>query len=226
MSDNPPERLQRRLQHADTPVQVFAGLDEAYDSIDKLAAEYVSSNSVHLDCCANCSWCCHLRVDAKAHEVLAIAHYVQKHFPTEKRNALIDRLQRHSARVRKLTYVQHLATNVACPLLVDGRCSAYAVRPFGCRRKHSQTVKNCEDSFNHPEDLTSPPDEHMGLLTTFCQGEHSLQTAFAVSGYDTTGYEFGTALLKALTNPKSWRRWKKKKKTFLNALTVPANIQT
>ena len=46
------------------------------------------------------------------------------------------------------------------------------------------------------------------------RAEESLKSVFAVSGYDQTGYELGTALLEALTNPKCWKRWKKKKKAF------------
>jgi len=46
------------------------------------------------------------------------------------------------------------------------------------------------------------------------RAEESLKSVFAASGYDQTGYELGTALLEALTNPKCWKRWKKKKKGF------------
>jgi hypothetical protein len=164
MTQSPPELLQEKLESAETEEQFSATLRDAYAAIDQLHDRYVGLNWVHLDCRKNCFWCCYLRVDAKAHEVLAIARHVQTKFTAEQRDALIQRLRQHSERVRTLSYVQHMATNIACPLLVDGSCSVYSVRPFGCRRHHSQRVQACEESFNDPTDLESPGARHMGLV--------------------------------------------------------------
>jgi hypothetical protein len=224
MPQSPPELLEKELERAETEDQVSAALRGAYAAIDQLHDRYVGLNWVHLDCRNNCFWCCYLRVDAKAHEVLAITRHVQTKFSAEQRDALIQRLRQHSERVRTLSYKQHMATNVACPLLVDGSCGAYSVRPFGCRRHHSQRVQACEESFNHPTDLESPGARHTGLFLTMVQAEQSLHSVFAAKGYDQTSYELGTALLEALTNPKCWRRWKKKKKTFLAAASAPATM--
>jgi len=54
------------------------------------------------------------------------------------------------------------------------------------------------------------------------QAEQTLQTVVERMGYDKTGYELGTALLEALTDPKCWHRWKKKRKVFLTAVSAPA----
>jgi hypothetical protein len=97
----------------------------------------------------------------------------------------------------------------------------YSLRPFGCRRHHSQRVQACKESFDNPTDLESAGARHAGLFLTMLRAEESLKSVFAASGYDQTGYELGTALLEALTNPKCWKRWKKKKKAFLTAVTVP-----
>lgn len=64
----------------------------------------------------------------------------------------------------------------------------------------------------------------MGLFATMVKAEQSLNSVFATKDYDQTGYELGTALLEALTNPKCWKRWKKKKKAFLTAVTVPPAV--
>jgi hypothetical protein len=221
MAESPPELLQKALERAETEEQISAALRNGYDAIDQLHDRYVGLNWIHLDCRNNCFWCCYLRVDAKAHEVFAIAHHVRTTFSAEQKESVIERLRTHTERVRTLSYVQHMATNVASPLLVDGSCSAYSVRPFGCRRHHSQKVQACEKSFNDPTDLESPGARHPGLFSTMVQAEQSLHSVFAKNGYDQTGYELGTALLEALTNPKSWKRWKNKKKAFLSALTVP-----
>ena len=222
MQLSPPEVLQKDLECAETEDDVSAALQHAYDAIDQLHDRYVGLNWIHLDCRQNCFRCCYLRVDAKAHEIFAIARHVQIKFTAEQHDALLQRLKQHSERVKTLDYMQHMATNVACPLLVDGSCSAYSVRPFGCRRHHSQRVQACEESFSHPTDLEAPGARHSGLFATMTKAEQSLHAVFQRMGYDQTGYELGTALLEALTSPKCWQRWRKKKRTFLTAASAPA----
>jgi Fe-S-cluster containining protein len=221
MTQSPPELLNEKLESAETKEEFSVALRDAYEVIDQLHDRYVGLNWIHLDCRKNRFWCCYLRVDARAHEIFTIARYVETNFTPEQRDALLERLRQHSDRVKKLSYTQHMATNVACPLLLDGACSAYEVRPFGCRRHHSQRVQACEESFNHPTDLESPGARHPGLFVAMVQAEQSLHGAFERMGYDQTSYELGTALLEALTNPKCWRRWKNKKRAFLAAATAP-----
>lgn len=199
-------------------------LQRAYDAADLVTDNFIAANSVHLDCCAGCSLCCYLRVDAKAHEILAIAYFVQTRLSDSDRSQLLDRLKVHTDHVAKLSYRQHLAKNVACPLLVDGRCSVYPARPFGCRRHQSRQVKSCQYSFDHPEDLTTPAARDPNLYSAAKQAENSLQSVFTHLSYDSVGYELCTALLEALSGPIPWRRWKSGKKTFLNAVTVPTRV--
>lgn len=87
MPQSPPELLQEKLESVETEEQFSAALRDAYDAIDQLHDRYVGLNWVHLDCRKNCFWCCYLRVDAKAHEVLAIARHVQTKFTAEQRDA-------------------------------------------------------------------------------------------------------------------------------------------
>jgi hypothetical protein len=61
------------------------------------------------------------------------------------------------------------------------------------------------------------------LFATMMKAEQTLHSVFAMLGYDNTGYELGTALVEALTDPECWRRWKEKKKTFRRAVTVPTH---
>jgi hypothetical protein len=82
-SQSPPEVLQTELEVAETEDQVVTALQRAYDSIDQLHDQYVGLNWIHLDCRKNCFWCCYLRVDAKAHEILVIARHVQTTFTSE-----------------------------------------------------------------------------------------------------------------------------------------------
>ncbi len=85
MAQSPPELLKHKLASADTERQFSETLSNAYNAIDELHDRYVGQNWIHLDCRKNCFWCCYLRVDAKAHEVFAIAHYIQTIFTDDKK---------------------------------------------------------------------------------------------------------------------------------------------
>src|SRR4051812_19096929 len=112
MSQTPPDLLYDKLRRASTREEIFGALENAYGSVDELHNEYVNANSIHLDCRKDCFWCCYFRVDGKAHEILAIAHHVEKKFSQSERAALIERLEKHAQRVKPLTYAQHMGTNI------------------------------------------------------------------------------------------------------------------
>ena len=222
MKLNPLEQLKSDLGKSFTPQQMENSLQKAYASFDEFVEKFKTDYSVKLACHEGCSICCYLRVDAKAHEILAIANFIASKFSPDVRTSTLDRLNSHAQLVHGLSYTEHMATNIVCPLLVDGRCSIYSMRPFGCRRHQSQRIDVCQHSFDYPKDLEYPSARHVPLFRMTLEVENSLQAIYSSADYDETGYELGTALLEALTNPKAWRRWKDHKKTFLQAVTAPA----
>ena len=85
---------------------------------------------------------------------LPLSHYRSSHrsyFTDDQLADLIIRLVAHLEKVTPLTPFQHATQNIVCPLLQDGRCSVYSVRPHSCRRHHSQDLQRA----NSP--LTTPP---------------------------------------------------------------------
>jgi hypothetical protein len=63
-----------------------------------------------------------------------------------------------------MTVAEHMAANLPCALLRDGRCSAYEVRPAICASFHSLSRERCEHSFNHPQDIGTPRNSRPALL--------------------------------------------------------------
>lgn len=224
MAENPAQRLAQQLSAAKAPDDYHRALRAAYAAIDELGAEVIETNGIQLACKKGCSLCCYLRVDAKAHEILNIADYVETRFSGLERAALRARLEEHEKTVEPLSYEEHIGTNVPCPLLMDGMCSVYPVRPFGCRRHQSQDFDNCQYSYDHPEDIHHPSARNNELYSTTGQAEMVFNKVYASKGFDSQGYELGTALSEALSNPKCRKRWKKGNKTFLEAKTVPPTL--
>ena len=186
-------------------------------SFDALNAQIIRQRKVTLACREGCSLCCWLRVDAFAHEILLIADHILRHFAAAELSDLLSRLAAHAETVTPLTPLEHATRNVRCPLLVEGRCSVYSVRPQACRRHHSQDFATCQFTFDHPTDLTAPAAHDRELFRVLTAAMQENIEAYTGLGFDHTIYELGTALHEALHDAASWERWCHHEPAFLRA---------
>lgn len=210
----PNEILLKAIQEAKKPEDFQRALANYYKAADANTAECVSRTDAQLACREGCAFCCYLRVGVRAHEVFLIADFVRNHFSLSEQADLISRLRQHVARVSRMTEIEHQTTNVPCPLLDGVRCSVYSVRPFACRGYHSLNVSSCAYSFEHPQDTVErrPTDPRLeGSWQMMCGLAHGV---YESEKYDGNAYELGAALLEALTNPATARRWRDGKKAF------------
>lgn len=164
-------------------------------------------------CKAGCSYCCHIRVVAQPHEIFHLATFMQEHFAPEQIRRALDQARDNRKRIDPLTVAEHIATNIPCPLLEDGRCSAYQARPAKCRSYHSLNVKVCEAA--HFDTTYSAP--HPYDVPVALQGNSLQQTITQVvgqQGLDVSYYEFNGALIEAFSNADSRKRWQNGKRAF------------
>jgi Fe-S-cluster containining protein len=146
-----------------------------------------------------------------------LAEHVKRTFTSDELAQLIERLRSHVALIMPMIGEQQHRTNIPCPLLRNSRCSVYSARPLACRLYHSLDVSSCKKSYDDPNDLVTcaPHAQKYGqawmTMTGLANG------AFAHHGYDQNGYELGSALLEALTNPTTWRRFQQREKAFPDA---------
>jgi Putative zinc- or iron-chelating domain len=92
-----------------------------------------------VECRKGCSFCCRLRVTATPLEVVRIA-------------ATLDDARRTNVvttaeMVAGWSGRERLARQVPCPLLLEGACSTYEVRPLTCRALLSRSAALCERQF-------------------------------------------------------------------------------
>ncbi len=197
-----------------------SALEKSYTRYDNLIAKAFADSPQQPACQAGCSFCCYYKVEARAHEVLVIKDYLHKHLSAEKIAEIVKEAQANAAIIRTLTPAQHLTTNLKCALLHNNQCSIYPVRPFRCRNFHSTDVKACEASFNDPANMevsTGMIEDVAILADAHTQG---FEAAAEHTGRDNRIYDFNTALVDALTDEQALKRYRRGKKTFIQALVV------
>jgi Fe-S-cluster containining protein len=172
-------------------------------------------------CARGCSFCCHFRVAAPAHEVLALAAWIRRHLPPERQREILRRAAHHGAALRRMSPGDRLRANLACPVLdEDGACGAYAARPSRCRSYHARDVEGCREAFEHPDRPGRPHTTIPELLTvaeTLGNGFHEATVAL---GYDPDSYELASALAEALAGSAPAERYRRKGRAFLEALPL------
>ena len=215
------DQLLADIAHASSPEDFDAISAAALANFDVLNRTLIEQNKIGLVCRQGCSLCCSLRVDVLAHEVFPIARHIRSHFTPDESTRLLDRLAQHAHTVAALTPFEHATTNLPCPMLQEGSCTVYAVRPHSCRRHHSQDLAACQYTFDHPTDLQTPAAHHRDLYHALSAAMQQNFEAYAEAGFDCTVYELGSAVHEALTDPESWTAWRERQNAFLRASVTP-----
>lgn len=197
-----------------------AALTKSYERYDNLIAKTIDESPTKPACKAGCAFCCHYKVEIRAHEMLLIKDYISKTFNAEKITAVLAEAETNAALIRTLTPEQHLTTNIKCPMLQDNQCSIYPARPFRCRNFHSTDANACEQSHSDPSNMeiaTGMIEDIAMFADAHTQG---FEAAAEQTGRDNRIYDFNTALLEALTDEQALKRYQRGKKTFQQAIEV------
>lgn len=192
---------------AEHQVQVYLRLDlviaSASQQLDKQPA-----------CAPGCSYCCHYHVAVTPPEAFAIAQHVAQLPAGQKEETITAKVQANAQKSDELGQAAYMQTNVPCAFLsAQGQCSIYTLRPLSCRRHHSFDVGVCRETFDNPESQAQSPQAAPVLFAA-----QSINMAGALAsreeGFETTQYELHGAVLEALTNKASIKRWKDGKTAF------------
>jgi hypothetical protein len=221
MPEYPIQELADDIARSLTPKEFDDAAQLAVRFVDALNAEIIQQRGVKLACCEGCGVCCSLRIDVFAHEVFLIAHHIRSHFSASETANLVGRLEAHFGKVAPLTPFEHVTRNIECPLLRNGRCTVYAVRPHSCRRHHSQDFAACQYTYDHPNDLETPAAHDRDLYRALTEAMQYNIDVYSHLGFDHTIYELGTALKEALEDAASWQRWRNHEQAFLHASVTP-----
>jgi len=221
MHEYPLQQLIEDIDQSSSADEFDQAAQNALAAFDEFNAQIIEQREAKLACREGCSVCCWLRVDVFAHEIFLIVRHLRSHFTAGDIQELMVRLAVHSEKVLPLTPFEHATQNIICPLLQNGRCSIYAVRPHSCRRHHSQDFAACQYTFDHPEDLDRPAAHEQVLFRALTEAIRENIKAYAVLGFDQTIYELGTALNEALHDPETRQHWQNREEAFIRASVSP-----
>lgn len=190
------KQFHRKLASNKNKQFAIYAITSLHEQIDALALRIKSKPTVHFDCKAGCSHCCTLRIEVVAPELFLLARHLKK-LPADDLAALIEKLKAHALKARGVLMQDFF---LQCPLLEDGKCSVYAVRPTMCRKYFSMDVEECKKPA-----ASAPEDGEMVMKSAALI--YGTSEAYRRAKLPSGSHEIGQALLLALTDPTAEERW-------------------
>jgi Fe-S-cluster containining protein len=187
---------------------------QAHKQLDEVFATELFRSEMSIACCAGCHYCCHVKVDIQPREIFLIADFIRSRFSIAKQADVLNKAQENWKKIEPMTSEQHFNAGLPCPLLDEGKCSVYPVRPSSCRKAHSLRAEPCKKFLENPESNENFAETVSSVkIATSCTYVGT-STAFEPAGYDSQPYDLNAALTQALQNPSSERRWRDGKLAF------------
>jgi hypothetical protein len=195
------------LRSGRTPLQIVAIADEAVRVADEAITEVRKQQPPRSAsaCEEGCAWCCHKTVGTAAPEVLHIAAHLRETLTPEEMQTTRARVQGLVEQRQALRPDRRSRSGLPCALLVDHRCSVYALRPMTCRGYNSSDARACERSLQPGNRGVVPLYAPQQRVCTFVLD--GMRAGAAESGLDGELLELTAALHVALTEPDADQRW-------------------
>lgn len=155
-------------------------------------------------CSAGCAHCCKLHVSISPPEAIVLAAFLRDTVkPIE---PLVRRIEAMAREVAAMDHDARMAANRDCPLLSDGRCIAYPVRPLACAAANSFDADACARGGEIPVE----PNQLYAIHAT----QIGLSVASRARGLDFDRYELCNALAIALRTSDAAERWLRGERIF------------
>jgi hypothetical protein len=164
-------------------------------------------------CRDRCSFCCMAKVVVTAPEILRVVAHLRRTLAPEAFAALLERVRTADATTRGLSRAARLPARVPCPLLLEGSCSVYPVRPLVCAGWNSLDQGACERYFAAPEGQPSAPAFAPAYEVTSAVLA-GLGGACFDAGLDGSLLELIAALRIAMERPSAEERWRRRLPVF------------
>jgi hypothetical protein len=154
---------------------------------------------------------------ASVPEILVVADHLRRTLSGPELDEVRQRVTATLDRRRKQGGFQPSVPFIPCPLLVDDRCSIYAIRPLVCQAWYSSDVQLCQQPNGS---LTTNQD----IMQLFAGVYDGLLAALADHSLDSREVELISALEIALSAPDAGQRWLAGESLFSAAAAPPSAI--
>lgn len=151
---------QSAIEKGLTNATLFAAIEDLYLAIDGLNESIIAlaeRQNIKVACHKGCQWCCHQAVYANSYELHYLSERVKSVISKEKINRWIEASEAKHGVTSKMNEEQITAHKSPCPLLENGACSVYAIRPMACRIYLSTRLETCVEFYRHPENKENYP---------------------------------------------------------------------
>ena len=166
------------------------------EEIDRIVARELGE--LEVDCSEGCSHCCHqLVVITRIADARAILRAAQQRFSEQEFAVFELELRQQAQEIAGLPYDIAQQRNWTCPLLRDGRCAVYDVRPVACRSVFSPDREFCRVAFR-ADSLADLPQTYQQLAQAISDKATSIQFAINDSRPVDGGFELRELLVSLL----------------------------
>ncbi|MCL3779370.1 hypothetical protein EMN47_03110 [Prolixibacteraceae bacterium JC049] len=140
--------------------KLFDAQRRMYENIDALIEsllQHARKQNIAIDCKARCEFCCHQAVFANSVEIDYLARHIKKQLPNNQQRTIAKKAKQKYQLTEQLGSKAVLNLKHKCPLLFDGKCTAYEARPMACRIYLSMKLSTCQRFFEQPDDKNNYP---------------------------------------------------------------------
>jgi hypothetical protein len=170
-----------------------------------------------LACKKGCGYCCYGIVMVSAPEAFRIAAWLTDQGPAR----VVQFRSAATLPAGKSPSDRHGA-KIPCPLLRDGVCSAYHVRPISCRSITSFDLAPCLSEYEGQSGTIAVPDHYTAHAAN---AQLALAAALAAADRPVAYYEFSAAILRVLDTPNAAQRWTAGEDVFAGVLQDHDGVQ-
>jgi Fe-S-cluster containining protein len=157
-----------------------------------------------------------LRVEIRPHEAFVLAQHIATKIDGEGRARIFRRIEENLRRIAPLSPEAHVRAGIPCALLDEqGSCAVYDARPAACRKYHSMSVDVCRNAFNDTDAPLAGEIEHADVRRAGNAVALGYAKGLEDAGYDIALCELHDALHRALTDPKTEKRYRRGKRAFV-----------
>ena len=168
-----------------------------------------------------CSYCCHMRVVATIPEVVQVVEWFNTRLGPEELESLRSRVASTDDVTHGMSDEEWGKGRFQCPLLVDGICSAYAVRPLDCRSHNSTNKAACQVAMMDYEEWDVP--SNPTVQAVYKHAQSGVLAGLQANGLPSRLVEFVAGLRIALEDDEAISRWHRGGNVFEAAELDPAD---
>jgi Fe-S-cluster containining protein len=159
---------------------------------------------IELGCRKGCSYCCSALVTCSAPEIFRVADWLRANARGAAAAINLDAIKAEAARRDGLPIEKRFTERAPCPLLIEGACGVYPVRPIPCRALYSLSSEACRMAMH--EDKGEVPI----ITAAMSKGEMArtlLLAAVSASGFSDRGIELTAGVMAVIDKPDAQARW-------------------